>query len=166
MYGIGSGMGHVGPIACAMRRLPNWKGVSSGIVVSGYELSSFIFNFVQTGFINPHNKSQNHTPYADNQDETYFSQPEILNAVPNVFLILNACYATMLVIGSVFLVNPPPQYSNETDGHMTLLDKNLTNGKKEDHKECTDKILGKEQVISDSPITVEENAEKVAMRNQ
>lgn len=150
MYGIGSGMGYIGPLACAMRWLPNWKGVVSGIVVSGYGLSSFIFNFVQTGYINPHNKSPNDIPYSDNPDETYFSQPEILNAVPNVFLILSACYATMLVIGSVFLVNPPPQYSMETDG------------KKKDHKDLMDKMNGKEQVISESTIAVEENAEKVA----
>ena len=150
MYGIGSGMGYIGPLACAMRWLPNWKGVASGIVVSGYGLSSFIFNFVQTGYINPHNKSPNDIPYSDNPDETYFSQPEILNAVPNVFLILSACYATMLVIGSVFLVNPPPQYSMETDG------------KKKDHKEPMDKMIGKEEVISESTITLEENAEKVA----
>ena len=150
MYGIGSGMGYIGPLACAMRWLPNWKGVASGIVVSGYGLSSFIFNFVQTGYINPHNKSPNDIPYSDSPDETYFSQPEILNAVPNVFLILSACYATMLVIGSVFLVNPPPQYSMETDG------------KKKDHKEHMDKMIGKEKVISESTITLEENAEKVA----
>ena len=147
MYGIGSGMGYIGPLACAMRWLPNWKGVASGIVVSGYGLSSFIFNFVQTGYINPHNKSPNDIPYSDNPDETYFSQPEILNAVPNVFLVLSACYATMLVIGSVFLVNPPPQYSMETDG------------KKKDHKEPMDKKIGKGEVISESTISLEENVE-------
>ena len=50
MFGLGIGIAYIGPISCAMRWLPKWKGVATGIVVSGFGLSALIFNTVQTGF--------------------------------------------------------------------------------------------------------------------
>ena len=36
--------------------LPNHKGLVNGIVVAGFGGGAFIFNQVQTAYINPHNK--------------------------------------------------------------------------------------------------------------
>lgn len=37
----------------------------------------------------------------------YFSEPELLDRVPNVFLLLGGCYAILQLIGSLLLGNPP-----------------------------------------------------------
>ena len=107
MFGLGIGLAYVGPLACAMRWLPKWKGVASGIVVSGFGLSALIFNTVQTEYINPDNLSPD-LPDPDNAEIKYFSQKSILDRVPSVFLLLAGCYSVMQIVGSIFIVNPPP----------------------------------------------------------
>ena len=114
MFGLGIGLAYVGPLACAMRWLPKWKGLASGIVVSGFGLSALIFNTVQTGYINPRNVSPDF-PDPDNGDIKYFSQPEVLERVPSVFLVLSSCYVSMQLIGCLFIVNPHPSYMQNTN---------------------------------------------------
>ena len=126
MFGIGIGLAYVGPIACAMRWLPKWKGLASGIVVSGFGLSALIFNGVQTGYINPYNSAPNE-PDPRDSDIKYFSQEDVLNRVPSVFLILSGCYATMQILASIFLVNPPPDEFLSSDNSNT----NLLNGNRD-----------------------------------
>ncbi len=114
MFGFGIGLAYVGPLACAMRWLPKWKGIASGIVVSGFGLSALIFNTVQTGYINPENVSPDRPdPFDDNIK--YFSQPEVLERVPHVFLILACCYICMQLIGCIFIVNPYPSGNADSD---------------------------------------------------
>ena len=106
MFGLGVGLAYVPPIACAMRWLPKWKGVATGIVVSGFGLSALIFNAIQTAYINP----WNYEPDIQNDEykDKYFDQSDLLDRVPNIFLILGGLYASMQLIGAIFLVNPPP----------------------------------------------------------
>ena len=106
--GLGIGVSYVSPIACAMKWLPKWKGLVSGVVVAGIGLSPLIFNAVQTGYINPHNKSPDFSPYPSDPDEKYFIQDELLEKVPNFFLVLGICYAVICVISSICIVNPYP----------------------------------------------------------
>ena len=121
MFGLGVGLAYVPPIACAMRWLPKYKGVATGIVVSGFGLSALIFNAIQTAYINPWNyqpKIQN-----ENSEEKYFEHSDLLNRVPNIFLILGGLYALMQLIGAIFLVNPPPSdgsdYQHVFDGNLS-----------------------------------------------
>ena len=112
--GVGIGVSYVSPIACAMRWLPKWKGLVSGVVVAGIGLSPLVFNTVQTGYINPHNKSPERTPYASNPDEKYFDQPEVLDKVPSFFIVLGICYAGICFLSSICLANPYPKEEVET----------------------------------------------------
>lgn len=107
--GVGIGVSYVSPIACAMKWLPKWKGVVSGVVVSGIGLSPLVFNAIQTGYINPHNNKPNCAPYLDSPDEKYFTQEGLLSKVPEFFLILGVCYAVILAIGCVCIANPPSE---------------------------------------------------------
>ncbi len=110
--GLGIGLSYVSPIACAMKWLPKWKGLVSGIVVAGIGLSPLIFNAVQTGYINPYNKSPNFSPYSSDPDEKYFTQKQVLEKVPNFFFVLGMCYATICLISSICIVNPYPNTSS------------------------------------------------------
>ena len=82
MFGLGIALAYAPPMAVAMRWFPRKKGLVNGIIVGGFGLGAFIFNTVQTTYLNPLNKS----PEADG----YFSleQNDVLERVPSVFLLL------------------------------------------------------------------------------
>ncbi|XP_062609010.1 oxalate:formate antiporter-like [Saccostrea cucullata] len=107
MFGIGVGLAYATPMGCAMKWLPHKEGLVNGCVVAGFGGGAFIFDQIQTAFINPNNQK------ADlNEDgEKYFTQDNILDRVPHSFLLLGGCYAAMQFIGSMLLQEPPEQYS-------------------------------------------------------
>ena len=82
MFGLGIALAYAPPMAVAMRWFPRKKGLVNGIIVGGFGLGAFIFNTVQTTYLNPLNKS----PEADG----FFSleQNDVLERVPSVFLLL------------------------------------------------------------------------------
>ena len=82
MFGLGIALAYAPPMAVAMRWFPRKKGLVNGIIVGGFGLGAFIFNTVQTTYLNPLNKS----PEVDG----YFSleQNDVLERVPSVFLLL------------------------------------------------------------------------------
>ncbi len=106
--GLGIGVSYVSPIACAMKWMPKWKGLVSGVVVAGIGLSPLVFNAVQTGFINPTNKHPDLAPYDSDPDEKYFTQEDVLEKVPKFFWILGICYAGILAISSICIAKPYP----------------------------------------------------------
>ena len=103
MFGLGVGIAYIGPIASAVRWMPRWKGVTIGIVLSGFGLSALIFDPIQTVYINPHNKS------SDN-----FNDDDLLDRVPTIFLIMGAIYLVLQVVGSLMIVDPPEFSSEES----------------------------------------------------
>ena len=99
MFGLGLGMAYIGPLACAVRWLPKWKGFAGGFVVSGFGLGAVLFTYAQTLYINPHN----HPLSGDG----YFTHPDVLSNVPLSFLIFGGVYLAMQMVGSLLLTNPP-----------------------------------------------------------
>ncbi|XP_006813571.1 apicoplast pyruvate carrier 1-like [Saccoglossus kowalevskii] len=83
---------------------PEKKGVACGCIVAGFGGGAFIFNFVQTSFINPNNLS----PTVEENGEQYFGsdEVEVLDRTPYCFLLLGGCYIVMQIIGSLLLVDP------------------------------------------------------------
>ena len=111
MYGIGVGVAYIGPLSSAMKWMPKWKGIANGIVVSGFGLGALIFDAVQTGYVNPDNLVA--APDPGHPDEKFFTDPELIDRVPILFLILGGCYAVMQLIGSLLVTDPPPDYLTE-----------------------------------------------------
>ena len=116
IFGLGVGVAYVGPLSCAMRWMPRWKGVASGFVVAGFGLGALVFDQVQSYYINPRNLKPN--------DDGFFTEKELLDRVPFLFLVLGGTYAVMQLLGSLFIVNPPPHYSEN----------NKPEGDREQHK--------------------------------
>ncbi|XP_028401611.1 uncharacterized protein LOC114524659 [Dendronephthya gigantea] len=108
LFGIGIGISYAIPINCAMKWFPSHKGLITGIIVSGFGAGAFIFDQVQTAFINPNNLKANVTVGPNN--EKYFNQPELLDNVPKVFILLGCVYATMNILGSFTLKKPQPEH--------------------------------------------------------
>ena len=133
MFGLGIGVAYIGPISCAMRWLPKWKGVATGIVVSGFGLSALIFNTVQTGFINPTNIEPK---IVDETTNKYFTDPKLLDRVPYVFLILGGAFAVLQFVGAIFLANPvPPEEDIVANGYRQVPDNDLSEGRKRSESE-------------------------------
>lgn len=114
MFGLGSGSAYIGPVACAIRWAPRWKGAAAGFVLSGYGISSLVFTAVQTAYINPSNVEPV-GPICDIEDsprscdnEKYFEDPEMMDKIPTMFLLLGGVYASLQLLTSIFIVNPPP----------------------------------------------------------
>ena len=82
LFGMGCGPSYAPPMTAAMRWFPHNKGLVNGIIVGGFGLGASIFNIVQTGYMNPLNKTPG--------DQGYFSleQDDVLRRVPSVFLLL------------------------------------------------------------------------------
>lgn len=115
LFGLGVGIAYVGPIACAMRWVPRWKGAMAGLVLAGFGLGALIFDPIQTAFINPHN----HSPP---RNSSYFTNDGgLLDRVPTIFVILGSIYVVLQVVGSLMIVDPP-QDADEQDENKGLED--------------------------------------------
>ncbi|XP_022338088.2 apicoplast pyruvate carrier 1-like isoform X1 [Crassostrea virginica] len=105
MFGIGVGIAYATPMGCAMKWLPDKKGLVNGCVVAGFGGGAFIFDQIQTAYINPGNDKTNF----DENGEKYFQQDDILDRVPFCFLLLGGCYAAMQFVGVMLLRDPPEE---------------------------------------------------------
>ena len=99
-------------IQVAMKWYPRKKGLVNGIIVGGFGMGAFIFNTVQTTYLNPLNLS----PEVDG----YFSarQSQILDRVPSVFLLLGSIYTAMQLV-AVFLITSPDE--EDLTGNIPLV---------------------------------------------
>ncbi|XP_046547493.1 oxalate:formate antiporter-like [Haliotis rubra] len=128
MNGIGCGVAYSLPVGCAMKWMPERKGLAGGLVVAGFGGGAFIFNLIQTAFINPDNLS----PDVTVNGEHYFSQPELLQRVPWVFVLTGGIYATMQLVGVLLIADPPTQ-----EEVKTISEPELSNSKAIDRSDTT-----------------------------
>jgi len=82
---------------CGYKWFPHRKGLVSGCIMAGYGLSAFIFDQVETAFINPHNISPTHG---------YFSDEGVLDRTKNVFFLLAGIFAIMQLVGCFMMRSP------------------------------------------------------------
>ena len=107
LFGLG-GIGVVGPVRTVMKWTPNWKGLASGIIISGYSSSPLVYGIVQTLYINPDNVS----PVPSGSRYKKFTDPDLLHRVPISFLVLGSIYAVVMFIGSLLITDPPEDYND------------------------------------------------------
>lgn len=110
-FGLGCGMSYMCPITCIVKWYPNHKGVVSGFISGGLAFSGTIVPFIQTFYVNPKDYEPDEVPYPECPDETYFTQPELLERVPDLFLIIGGICAGLQLLGSIFLQDPLPMQS-------------------------------------------------------
>ncbi|KAK7485651.1 hypothetical protein BaRGS_00023100, partial [Batillaria attramentaria] len=106
VFGLGCGIAYAVPVTCAMRWFPNQRGFIGGLIFVGFGMGSTIFNQVITVYLNPDNIIADLTIGED----VYFTQDEVLERVPRLFLLLGGTYAVMQLIGVLLMVNPPHGY--------------------------------------------------------
>ncbi|XP_021344893.1 uncharacterized protein LOC110444864, partial [Mizuhopecten yessoensis] len=120
MFGFGVGIAYATPMGCGMKWLPDKRGLVNGLVVAGFGGGAFIFDQVQTAYLNPDNLAPNKVV---DQDK-YFDQDSVLDRVPRMFLVLGGCYAAIQLVGVILLKDPPESISeqvNRNDEETQLL---------------------------------------------
>lgn len=98
---LGLGIAYVAPLAAGMKWFASRKGLVNGIIVGGYGLGALVFNQVQTAFLNPENIVPN---------KGYFDNEEILERVPDLFVLLGGTYFAIQLIGIALLYSPEPEW--------------------------------------------------------
>jgi MFS family permease len=104
MFGVGMGFGYVAPMVVGYKHLPDQRGLVSGVIVGGFGAGSFIFNFVVTFIINPHD--------TELDDDKYFDDPAIYNRVPTMFRTLGLIFLVLALPGAYLQRDP----ENDSDG--------------------------------------------------
>jgi len=94
VYAVVNGLTYMASIHHSWLWYPDKPGLASGIIMSGYGLSGFIFSNLSLVFVNPEHVSAN--------SEGLFPESVYKN-VPHMLRSLAYCYATLVVI-AVFLV--------------------------------------------------------------
>ncbi|ELT92519.1 hypothetical protein CAPTEDRAFT_227457 [Capitella teleta] len=156
MFGLGIGIAYAPPLAVAMQWLPERKGLVNGIVLAGFGGGSFIFNQVQTAYINPDNLAPDQ-PGSPGSTTKYFSKEkagDLLDRVPKTFLILGTCYALMQFIG-VLLIRPPPSDArNDRERDILVTPSNMAPDSLDDPLINSDKDSFSSQISDCSPLGV------------
>ena len=114
LYGIGVGVAYIGPLTSAMKWMPKWKGLANGIVVAGFGLGALGFNAIQTVYINPDNLAP-HPTNPDDPKQKYFTDPDLIERIPWMFVIMGGSYAVMQLVGSLLITDPPPGFGSEDE---------------------------------------------------
>jgi len=100
MFGLGIALAYAPPMAVAMKWFPKKKGLVNGFIVGGFGMGAFMFNQIQTAYLNPKNYSLD--------ESGYFTNDEVLDRVPSVFLLLGSIYTVMQLV-AIMLISPPDE---------------------------------------------------------
>jgi len=123
MFGVGTALAYAPPLGVAMKWFPRSKGLVNGVIVGGFGLGAFIFNQIQTAYLNPTNHK------LDDHGE-FFQDSKILDRVPSLFLLLGCLYAVIQCLAVLLIRSPPetdlvsmlPLMSNSSEDINNLVD--------------------------------------------
>ena len=99
LQGAGIGIALASVSLTCVGWFPRRRGLALGVNMGGFTLGPVVFNWVQTGYINPADAAP--------ADSGYFWQPEVLRRVPSVFLLQAVVQAGLLLPALVLLRAPP-----------------------------------------------------------
>ncbi|XP_076338060.1 apicoplast pyruvate carrier 1-like isoform X2 [Tachypleus tridentatus] len=116
VLGLGCAYGQL--IVTAMEWFPEKKSTVIGILTSGYAAAPLLMNYVQTFFVNPNNLA----PASDG----YFDDPDVLDAIPSVFLLMAGVHGCFLFVG-LLLYSEPKSREVEKGLDNTVDIKEVTN---------------------------------------
>ena len=68
MFGLGIALAYAPPMAVAMRWFPKQKGLVNGFIVGGFGMGAFMFNQIQTAYLNPKNLSLDDSGFFTNDE--------------------------------------------------------------------------------------------------
>ncbi|KAI1700840.1 major facilitator superfamily domain-containing protein [Ditylenchus destructor] len=117
---LGEEISYICVLVMSQKWLPNNVGLAGGLVTAGYAMGAFLVSPIQTKFINPKNLP------ADK--DGFFTQIEILERVPKMFLLLAGIFAILQIAAITFIGNPRTTESTQERNSVTL-DKHMSKKK-------------------------------------
>ena len=115
MYPMAQGIGYTVSLISVVKWIPKRTGLAFGVVLSGVGLGGLGFNILQTAFINTFDKRPDMAPYEDHPDEKYFSQTDVIEKTPYMFLIEGVILLIAYLFSLILMVYPYPSEVNHTD---------------------------------------------------
>ncbi|KAK7448381.1 hypothetical protein BaRGS_00040109, partial [Batillaria attramentaria] len=100
--GLGAGLAYGPPMPAVSKWLPRRVGLASGVLLMGFGGGAVFYNELVTFYINPGNIK----PDVTTQRTSYFSQSEVLDRVPEIFLVLGGLTLCLQVIGLLLIRDP------------------------------------------------------------
>ena len=117
LRGIGVGMCYLIPLICGWEYFPDKKGTVSGIILSGYGFSSFIFAHVSTALVNPDHLNPT---IADPETGVTYFDAEVASRVPFMTKTLVAIWA-LITVFSITLISKPDKIPEEEVSDATTV---------------------------------------------
>jgi len=130
-YGFVSAFGQnialIPTLTTGMKWFPNSKGTVMGFVVGGFGGGAFVFNQIQTQILNPDNIDVSRT----GEDKGFFTDPDLLERVPDLLLKLAAIYFALGMTACLLITQPPEGWlasatqkkNEEKDGQVVTTEK-------------------------------------------
>ncbi|XP_060593781.1 uncharacterized protein LOC132748235 [Ruditapes philippinarum] len=117
-YGLlanfGSFIAYGPPAQTAIKWLPERPTFAVGMIVCGFGGGALIFNQVVTAYINPDNLS----PDLETADgEKYFTNKEVLDRIPKVFVLLAGIYVIAQFLGIILIFTHPSDKKVQKTGN-------------------------------------------------
>jgi len=116
ILGIGNGIGFYPAMASGLKWFPDRRGMTTGCVMAGFGLGAFVFDQIQTAYINPTNLLPNAEGYFTPRNTSdVIACNKLLQTTPIAFLMLGGMYGALQIIG-IILIKDPPKQDLETSG--------------------------------------------------
>ncbi|XP_014785208.1 monocarboxylate transporter 9 [Octopus bimaculoides] len=155
LYGIGNSIAYPVSINCVMKWFPKKEGTVAGIVLTGYGVASFIWNPFITLYINP----ENEIPDFHIDGEDYFSQKELLDRIPNCFLVLGIIFSIFTFVGGMLNCTPPSE-EKIPDTILLPLTKNANYDENEEEEDEDEEHIEYDRQLIQKPETKKESEER------
>ena len=104
LSGVGTGIAQIATLDAVVQWLPGSKGLAMGIVLAAFDLAQIVFIPLQTVFVNSHNLSPDYYPPGLVRF-AYFTQPEVLDLVPYLFVSMGCLLFMIQILGTVLVVD-------------------------------------------------------------
>eukprot|EP00922_Rhytidocystis_sp_ex-Travisia-forbesii_P047079 GHVS01070166.1.p1 GENE.GHVS01070166.1~~GHVS01070166.1.p1 ORF type:complete len:578 (+),score=54.94 GHVS01070166.1:73-1806(+) len=108
MFGLADGLAFSCPLTVVYAWWPQNKGFASGVVLAGTALTAVVFGPLQTFLVNPLNLSPSELlTFANGSKELYYTDRQVLDRLPWMFLCMAALYACLTTSTAFTLAHPP-----------------------------------------------------------
>lgn len=107
MASVGGSLAYNAILTTAQRWFPDSVGLAGGMIVGGYGCGAFVLSPLQTAFINP-------LDYRVNSDG-FFTQTDLLERVPQVFIVMAVLFALLQTAGLPFIGQPLEELNVEDE---------------------------------------------------
>lgn len=108
LFPIGIGVIYFVALMAAWEWFGPYKGFCTGVIVAGFGFGTFIFSFITTGIVNPHDQGRVKDPITG---ESFFPE-DVAERVPKMFIYCILIWSVFTMIG-VICVERNPEFVKE-----------------------------------------------------